>query len=106
MKHVYTAYTKVVNNVTFFFVKKYSVFPECTDCPRVLDSMGMHIDFYRACKIAELEDSEIINQLLNDMHIMPDTAKVIPMSGFKSITHSLIKNTQHAILKFRIAGFN
>ena len=105
MKHVYTAHTKVVNNVTFFFVKKYTVFPEYADCPKVLDAMGMHRDFYRACNIAEIEDTEIINRLLDDLHIMPESAKVIPLSGFRSITHSLLKNT-HAILKFRIAGFN
>jgi hypothetical protein len=106
MKHVYTAYTRMVNKDTFYFVKKYSVFPEYQDFPKVLDSMGMHVDFYRACSIAEIYDEAIVNQLLNELHILPETAKVIPMSGIKSITHSLIKNTHHAILKLRLASIN
>lgn len=106
MKHVYTAYTRTVNHDTFYFVKKYSVFPEYPDFPKVLDSMGMHVDFYRACDIAEIYDESVINQLLDELHILPETAKVIPISGFKSLTHSLIKNTHHAILKLRLAPLN
>lgn len=106
MKLFYTAYTKEINNVSFYFVKKYIEFPECENSPRVLESMGMHRDFYRACKIASIYDETVIEQLLSQLHIMPKNAKVIPMTGIRSMTHSLIKNTQHAILRFRIAGFN
>jgi len=106
MKNVYTAYTKVINTVTFYFVKKYSVFPEYNDFPKVLDSMGMHVNFYRACNIAEVYDEAVVNQLLNELHLLPENTKVIRMSGIKSITHSLLKNTHHAILKLRLAGVN
>ena len=107
MENVYTAYTKVVNNVTFYFVKKYTIFPEYQDVPKVLNTMGMHIDFFRACDIAQIFNEAIINKLLLDeLHILPDTAKMIPMNGVKAITHSLIKNTHQAILKLRLAGIN
>ncbi len=106
MKHVYAAYTRMVDNNTFYFVKKYTVFPEYQNFPKVLDSMGMHVDFYRACDIAEIYDESIINKLLDDLHILPETAKVIPMSGIKSITNSFLKNTHHAILKLRLATIN
>ena len=104
MENVYTAYSKDVNGKTFFFAKKYNVFPEYPDFPNVLDSMGMHTDFYKACEIAKITDEVIINKLLNDLHILPDSTKVIQMHGVKAVTHTLLKNTQQAISKLRLAG--
>ncbi len=106
MENVFTAYTKIVNNVTFYFVKKYNTFPEYPEVPKVLDSMGMHSDFYRACSIAKINDETVINQLFDELRLVPDNAKVIRMSGLKSITHTLLKNTHHALLKLRLAGIN
>lgn len=106
MENIYLAYTKVINDATFYFVKKYTTFPELEDMPKVLDSMGMHRDFYRACDIAKIYEEAVINKLLDELHILPVTEKVIPMYGVKAITHSLVKNTQHAILKLRLAGIN
>jgi hypothetical protein len=106
MENVYSAYTKVINDVTFYFVKKYASFPEYKDLPQVLETMGMHTDFYRACDIAQVYDEVIINQLLDDLHILPESARVITMGPKKSITHTLLKNTHHVISKFRLAGIN
>ena len=109
MEIIYTAYTREVNSQIFYFVKKFTFFPEYENAPKVLDSYGMHKDFFRACDIAKIYDEAIINNLLNQLHILPESAKVIPMQNEKSkssITHSLLKNTHQALLKLRLAGIN
>ncbi len=106
MENIYTAYTRTINDVNFYFVKKYTSFPEYEGMPKVLDSLGMHINFYRACDIAKIYDEEIISRLLDELHILPETAKVVPMKKVNSMTHTLIKNTQQVILKLRLAGIN
>lgn len=106
MENIYKAYTKEINEKTFYFVKKFSIFPEYEDSPKVLDAMGMHTDFFKACSIAKIDDDVIVSKLMNGLHIIPDSARVIHMHGVKAMTHSLIKNTHQAILKLRLASIN
>lgn len=106
METIYTAYSKVVNDVNFYFVKKYTVFPEYENSPEILDSFGMHTDFFRACDIAEIHDDRVINKLMNDLRLIPESARVVPISGRKSVTHNLIKNTHGVLSRFRLAGIN
>ncbi|HEY5463310.1 MAG TPA: hypothetical protein VIJ95_08635 [Hanamia sp.] len=106
MENIYKAYTKEINGVNFYFVKKYTAFPEYEDFPNVLDAMGMHRNFYKACDIANVFDESVISRLMNELHIIPESARIIHMHRVKSMTHSLLKNTQHAILKLRLASIN
>ena len=106
MENIYKAYTKEINGKNFYFVKKFSVFPEIDDCPPVLETMGMHPNFYKACGIAEVHDEAAINRMMNQLHIIPDSARIIHMTKAKSFTHSLLKNTQHAFFKFKWASAN
>ena len=105
MENIYKAYTKEINGKVFYFVKKFSIFPEFEDL-QVLDSIGMHTDFFKACRIAKVEDDIIINKLMNELHLIPESARIIHLHKVKAMTHSLIKNTQHAILKLRLASIN
>jgi len=84
MENFYTAYTKVVQNSTFYFVKKYLNFPEL-DVPGILESYGMHADFNRACEIAGVKDAEIKKHLLEDIQDNESTAKVIHMNTANEI---------------------
>jgi hypothetical protein len=86
MENFYTAYTRVVQNTTFYFVKKYMTFPEYRDIPGVLESYGMHTDFNRACQIAQINDKEIRNNLLTELENNPISAKVIHMNMTKDIS--------------------
>ena len=86
MENFYTAYTKVVQNTTFYFVKKYVTFPEYKGVPGVLESYGMHSDFNRACQIAQINDKEIRTNLLTDLENDPNTARVIHMNMTKGIS--------------------
>jgi hypothetical protein len=106
MENIYKAYTKEINGKTFYFVKKFSIFPEFDDTPKVLDSMGMHTDFFKACTIAKVEDEVMVSKLMSDLHIIPDSARVIHMHRVKAMTHSILKNTHQAILKLRLAAIN
>jgi hypothetical protein len=86
MENFYTAYTKVVQNTTFYFVKKYITFPEYKNVPGVLESYGMHSDFNRACEIASITDTEIRKHLLDGIQSNESSAKVIHMSPTKEIS--------------------
>jgi hypothetical protein len=68
--------------------------------------MGMHTNFYKACEIAEIYDESVISEFMKELHIIPDSARIIHMSNVKSFTHSFLKNTQQAILKLRWASIH
>ncbi len=106
MENIYKSYTKEINGKTFYFVKKFSSFPEIENCPVILDQMGMHTNFYKACHIAQVNDQIAVNTLMNDLHIIRDSARVIHMPKVKSVTHSILRNTHHAFLKLRWATIN
>lgn len=108
METIFSAYTKEINNQTFYFVKKFNSFPEYEDVPKVLVTYGMHTDFYHACDIAKIYDETVINILLDHLHILPASAKIIPLQKqkTKSLANSLIKNTHEVLLKLRLAGIN
>lgn len=103
MENVYTAYVKEITDQNFYFVKKFNCFPELPDVEPILESMGMHPDFYKACELAKLEDSEIIKKLYNQLHILPDTATALPEESH-SIFRNILKETQHALVRLRVAG--
>lgn len=77
MENFYTAYTKIIENKTYYFVKKYLIFPELKDVAPVLESYGMHTDFNKACSIASIYDTHIREQLLNEAEGNVQQAKVI-----------------------------
>ncbi len=80
MENLYTAYTKVMENKTYYFVKKYLVFPEFKDVAPMQESFGMHTDFNKACSIAGINDPIIREQLLNEAKGTLQQAKVIELN--------------------------
>ena len=106
METIYTAYTRVVNGVNFFFVKRYSIFTEYENSPKILEDLGMHTDFFHACRIAKVYDEQIIQNLFNDLPILHKNPPLVTTSGVRSMTHTLLKNTSHALSKLRLAGTN
>ena len=81
MENIYTAYTKVIENKTYYFIKKYLVFPDLKDVAPVLESYGMHMDFNRACSIAAVYDPKIKEQLLKEAEGTMQQAKVIDLNA-------------------------
>lgn len=66
MEHYYTSYTKTINNTTYYFVKKYTRFPELKNAPAILESYGMHTNFNKACNIAAIQNPAIRQQLFKE----------------------------------------
>jgi hypothetical protein len=64
METIYTAYTKLLDYKTYYFVKKFMAFPELKNVAPVLESYGMHTNFDKACSIAGLTDAAIKEKLL------------------------------------------
>lgn len=106
MEYIYNAYLKEIDGKKFYFVKKLSSFPEFADCPPLLVSMGMHSDFFKACDIANVYDQDIISKLMEYLHVIPDSTKVIHLKKVKHLSSSLIKNTQQVILKLKLAAIS
>lgn len=77
MENSYTAYTKVIENKTYYFVKKYLIFPELKDVSPMQEGFGMHTDFNKACDIAFIQDPKIREQLLTEAEGTIQYAKVI-----------------------------
>jgi hypothetical protein len=80
MENLYTAYTKVMDNKTYYFVKKYLIFPEFKDVAPMQESFGMHTDFNKACNIAGLTDPIIREQLFNETNGTIQQARVIDLN--------------------------
>ncbi len=84
MENFYTAYTKPINGVPFYFVKHFQTFSEYKNVPPVLENFGMHTDFYKACKIAMVSDKVIQQQLFDTVKSNVTNATVIQMNHTKS----------------------
>ena len=69
MENFYSAYVRTVDGNSFYFVKKYQLFPELKDVPPILDTYAMHTDFEKACKIAMISDKAVQQQLINELQL-------------------------------------
>jgi hypothetical protein len=81
METIYTAYTKLLDYKVYYFVKKYSSFPELKNVSPILESYGMHTDFNRACSIAGIQDPKLKAQLLQEADATMQRAKVVELSN-------------------------
>jgi hypothetical protein len=104
MENVYTAYIKEVNNQQLYFVKKFTSFPELENVDPILDSLGMHRDFNRACEMAQIYNKDIIKDLYSQLHIVPESKNAIEPVESNSFFGALYKNMHHALVRMRIAG--
>lgn len=80
METFYTAYTKLLDFKTYYFVKKFTAFPELKNVPPVMESYGMHTNFDKACSIAGVTDAEVKATLLEQAAENRQTAKVFELN--------------------------
>ena len=108
MENIYSAYTMKVNNEILYFVKKHTTFTDIEGSPQILSEYGMHAKFMKACAIAHIYDKTIIEQLADQVNLLPtsEPGKVISFNPSKQNSHSFLRNTQHFLSKLRLAGFN
>lgn len=67
MEHLYTVHTKMIQDKTYYFVKKIMALPELKGLADVVVGYGMHTDFEKACNIAGIDDTESRKQLLLEL---------------------------------------
>ncbi|MEO6219369.1 MAG: hypothetical protein ABIO81_03005 [Ginsengibacter sp.] len=91
MENFYTAYLRTVNGDTFYFVKKYQLFPEYKDVPPVLENYAMHTDFVKACKIAMIHDKVIQQQLIDELQYNNGVTNVKEIQPARAKVYKLIK---------------
>ncbi|MEP6595334.1 MAG: hypothetical protein ABJA71_05275 [Ginsengibacter sp.] len=84
MENFYTAYKKTIDGVTFYFVKKYQIFPEYENIPSILENYGMHTNFKKACKIAMISNKTTQQQLLDILGENDASTKVIQINRNKT----------------------
>jgi hypothetical protein len=89
METFYTAYTKLLDYKTYYFVKKFSAFPEFKDVSPVLDAYGMHTNFDKACSIAGLTDPAIKEQLLLQVQENSQRAKIVELGTLSFVSQSI-----------------
>ncbi len=90
MENFYSAYVKTVNGDTFYFVKKYQVFPEYKDVPPILENYAMHTDFVKACKIAMIYDKVVQQQLITDIQLNNPLTEVNKLQPARARIYKLI----------------
>lgn len=83
MLYNYSSYTKLIDNQTFYFVKKYLLFPEWRGVAPVLVNYGMHTDFYKACSIASVSEPTLMIELLKEAQATIQQAKLIEFNSVK-----------------------
>lgn len=89
METFYTAYTKFLDYKKYFFVKKFTAFPELKDVSPILESYGMHTNFDKACSIAGLTDASIKEQLLQQAEESTQRAKIVELDSNSFISKSV-----------------
>ena len=81
MKTIYTAYIKVLENTNFYFVKRFTAFPELKGVPDFLEGFGMHKDFNEACRIAGITSQSVKEFLISEIENSENETKVIQMNS-------------------------
>ena len=103
MENFYSAYVRTVNGDTYYFVKKYQVFPEYKEVPPILDSYAMHTDFEKACKIATVCDKAIQQQLINELQHNNALTSVQKIQPAKARIYKLIQGQINLPSKFKLS---
>jgi len=82
MEQVCQCYTRDVDQVTHYFVKRFLHFPEYDGVSDCLEGYGMHTDFRKACEIAGINDVAVCEELFCSLTIAPGKAKIISLERY------------------------
>ncbi len=104
METFYKAYSKMVQNKKHYFVKKIAHFPEYREVDDIVIGYGMHVNFNRACSIANINSQKIRQQLLAEADYVPATGKLVniyrPVKQQKNLIQLLQNSFSLLQLKF------
>ncbi len=79
MEQFYDSYTKVIQDKTYYFVKRYLRFPEYAGVSDIMEGYGMHTDFNKACEIAGIKDTAVRKQVFEQMERKFTYARVVAL---------------------------
>ena len=85
MEHLYTVHTKIIQDKTYYFVKKLMSLSEFKGLADVVIGYGMHTDFEKACSIAGIDDAECRKKLL----VQLEAVKPQPEKAKEPVTHQV-----------------
>lgn len=77
METFYKAYSKMVQNRKYYFVKKIAHFPEYKELDDIVVGYGMHVNFNQACNIAKIDSMKIRQRLLTEADYVPVQGKLV-----------------------------
>ena len=77
MEHVYTVHTKIIQDKSYYFVKKLLTFSGFKGIADILVGFGMHTNFEKACSIAGVKDTATRNRLLSDLEAQTNPQKPV-----------------------------
>ncbi|MEP6712950.1 MAG: hypothetical protein ABJA37_11060 [Ferruginibacter sp.] len=109
MEIFYKAYSKIVQDKKYYFVKKIAHFPEYKQLDDLLWGYGMHTNFNTACDIAEINSEKVRLRLYAETQEVPTekvaiTAKLIniytPVKHQKNFLQFLLQSLTHIQHKF------
>lgn len=104
MKTFSVAYVKTINGTPFYFVKTYQSFPEFQNVSPVLKTYGMHSNFKKACKIAQVCDPETEEQLMTQLEHKAAACKVIPLQTATTKIYNLKRKHTYFPYLLRLIG--
>ncbi|MEI8058583.1 MAG: hypothetical protein WCG67_00390 [Ferruginibacter sp.] len=81
MDTFYTAYTKLLDYKVYYFIKKYTSFPELKNAAPIMECYGMHTDFDKACCIAGINNPQIKENLFKEVEATITKSKVVEISS-------------------------
>jgi hypothetical protein len=79
METYFTAYTKLLDFKIYYFIKRFSAFPEFKNVSPVMEAYGMHTDFDKACSFAGVTDEATKASLLKEANCSKPTAKIVAL---------------------------
>ena len=65
----------------YYFIKKYTSFPELKNVSPVLESYGMHTEFDKACGIAGIYDAAVKEKLFKEAEATIQRAKIVELNN-------------------------
>lgn len=103
MEKIYKAYQRKVNNEVLYFVKEYYSFPDLSDSAVILENYGMHANFFKACKIAQIRDKQVIRSLHQQFEPEKHEGKIVSIET-ENAGNSFLNNTRRAFFKLKLAS--
>lgn len=87
-KFIYRAYTRVINERTHYFVKKYEAYSDVPGISPILIGLGMNVDFLKACELARVESDVAVQKMMDALQLTNVSGRILPVSYVQTLKRS------------------